>query len=120
MLKVLDNLPDNVIGVEATGKVTDHDYENVLIPAVKSAADAHERIRFIYVLGDDFDGWSLGAMWEDAKVGMRNPRAWEKIAIVSHSEGVKHLVKAFGWMLPGEVRLFGLGELAAARNWAVS
>ena len=70
MLKVLDDLSDHVIGVEATGKVTDDDYENVLVPALQSARNAHERIRFIYVLGDDFDGWSLGAVWEDAKLGL--------------------------------------------------
>ena len=120
MLKVLDDLPDNVIGVYATGKVTDDDYENVLIPAVRSVLEAHDRIRVIYVLGDDFDGWSLGAMWEDTKVGLRNPRAWEKVAIVSDSDGVKHMMKAFGWMMPGEVRLFGLAELGAAKDWATS
>jgi hypothetical protein len=120
MLRVLDDLPSNVMGVEASGKVTDDDYESVLVPAVRSALDAHERIRFIYVLGDDFDGWSLGAMWEDAKLGLRNPRAWEKVAIVSDSEDVRHMVKAFGWMLPGGVRLFGLDELAAAKDWTAS
>jgi hypothetical protein len=63
VLAVLEDLPDNVIGVIATGKVTDDDYEHVLIPTIRSALDAHERIRFFYVLGDEFDGWSLGPMW---------------------------------------------------------
>jgi hypothetical protein len=120
MLRILDDLPDNVIGIEASGKVTDEDYENVLVPAVRSALQKQERIRVIYVLSDDFDGWSLGAMWEDAKIGLRNPRAWEKVAIVSDSDGVKHMVKAFGWMLPGQVGLFGLNELAAAETWTAS
>jgi hypothetical protein len=30
---------------------------------------------------------------------------------------MKHTIKAFGWMVPGEVRVFGLGELAAAKDW---
>jgi hypothetical protein len=120
MLKVLDNLPSNVIGVEASGKVTDDDYEKVLVPAVRSVLDAHGRLRLIYVLGDDFDGWSLGAMWEDAKLGLRSPSSWEKVAIVSDSDGVKHMVKAFGWMMPGEVGIFGLSELAWATAWAAS
>jgi hypothetical protein len=120
MLRVLEDLPDNVIGVEATGRVTDHDYEDVLIPAIRATVDAHRRIRFIYVLGDDFDGWSLGAMWEDAKLGIQSPKGWEKVAIVSDSDWVKHTMRAFGWMVPGEVRVFGLSELAAAKNWTAS
>jgi hypothetical protein len=120
VLRVLEDLPDHVVGVEATGKVTDDDYRNVLIPAVRARLDAHERVRFIYVLGADFDGWSLGAMWEDARLGLRDPKAWEKIAVVSDSDGVKHTIKALGWMMPGEVRVFGLGELAAAKEWTAS
>lgn len=67
MIRVLDGLPDNVLGVEAVGKVTDDDYENVLTPAVNDKLGAHDTIRCIYVLGDEFDGWTLGGMWEDAR-----------------------------------------------------
>jgi hypothetical protein len=120
VIKVLDGLPDNVLGVEASGKVTDADYETVLIPAVRDMRDAHERIRFVYVFGKDFDGWSMGALWEDAKLGLKDPKIWEKIAIVSDEDRVKHMVKAFGWMMPGEVRIFELDELDAATEWAAS
>ena len=40
MIRVLDGLPDNVLGVEASGKVTDDDYERVLVPAVRERLDA--------------------------------------------------------------------------------
>jgi hypothetical protein len=59
-------------------------------------------------------------MWDDAKLGLRNSRAWEKVAIVTDSGGVKHTINALGWMVPGEVRVFGLGELAAAKDWTAS
>ena len=64
MITILEHLPDNVLGVEASGKVTAEDYEQVLIPAVQATFAAHERIRFVYVLGEDFDGWTMGGMWE--------------------------------------------------------
>jgi hypothetical protein len=110
--------PLNVLGVKATGKVTDDDYETVLIPAYRRMRDAHKKVRFIYVLGEGFEGWSMGAIWEDARIGLRDPTSWEKIAIVSDSDWVKHTIKALGWMLPGEVRLFNLDELDAAKSWA--
>ena len=120
MLTLLENLPETVLGVEATGKVTDDDYEQVLVPAVHALRAKHERIRFIYVVGKDFDGWSTGAMWEDAKLGLKDPRAWEKVAVVSDKDWLKHTVKAFGWMIPGEVRSFGLDKLDEAKRWAAA
>jgi hypothetical protein len=118
MIKVLKGLPDNVLGVEAAGKVTDADYENVLIPAMREHRAKHEKIRFIYVFGEDFDGWSTGAIWEDAKLGLKSAKAWEKIAIVSDKDWVEHTVKALGWMVPGEVRVFELDDLDDAKEWA--
>ncbi len=118
MIRVLEGLPQNVLGVEASGKVTDDDYERVLIPAVREKLDAVGTVRFIYVLGDEFDGWTFGAMWEDAKLGGSDLTAWEKVAVVSDKDWLKHMVKAFGWMIPGEVRVFELAELDAAKAWA--
>jgi hypothetical protein len=118
MLRVLHNLPANVLGVEAIGKVTSDEYEQILVPAIQKKRDAHEKIRFIYVLGDEFEGWSAGAMWQDAKLGIKDARAWEKIAIVSDSDWVEHMVTVFGWMVPGEVRVFELDDFDDAREWA--
>lgn len=120
MLKVLKDMPENVVGVEASGKVTDDDYKDVLIPAIKDTVNAHSKIRFMYVLGDDFDGWSLGAMWQDAKLGLHERQEWEKIAIVSDLSWMQHTMKALGWMVPGEVRVFSLADVDAARDWASS
>jgi hypothetical protein len=117
MLRLLDGLPANVLGVEATGKVTDDDYEQVLVPAVQELRSRHERIRFLYILGEDFGGWTLGAMWQDAKLGLKDPRAWERIAVVADEDWVQHMVKAFGWVIPGEVRAFGLDALETAKEW---
>ena len=116
----MEDLPENVLGVEAVGRVTDEDYEQVLIPAVRKKFEAHEKIRYVYVLGEEFDSWTLGAMWEDVKLGGADLRAWEKVAVVTDKEWVAHAVKAFGWMIAGEVRVFELGDLDAAKNWAAA
>jgi hypothetical protein len=61
-----------------------------------------------------------GALWDDAKVGVQDSRAWERIAIVSDKDWLKHTVKAFGWLVPGEVRVFELDDLDDAGGWASS
>jgi SpoIIAA-like len=42
---------------------------------------ADARVRFVGE--EEFDGWTLGAMWEDAKLDLKDPRACEKFAIVA-------------------------------------
>ena len=120
VIRILEDLPKNVLGVEASAKVTDDDYERVLVPALRERIEADGKIRFIYVLGDEFDGWTPGAMWEDAKLGIGELKAWEKVAVVTDNDWVQHMVKAFGWMIPGDVRLFDLGDLEKAKVWAAS
>ena len=73
--RILEGLPSNVIGVEASGRVTDDDYENVLVPAVRATLDDEGKIRFIYILGDEFEGWTMGALWDDAKLGFSDLKA---------------------------------------------
>ncbi|HEX5166594.1 MAG TPA: STAS/SEC14 domain-containing protein [Thermomicrobiales bacterium] len=120
MLRVLEDLQANVLGVEAVGIVTEADYERVLIPAIRAKRDAHEKLRFLYLLGEEFDGWSMGALWEDTKLGLTSASAFEKIAVVSDNVSVHHAVKAFGWMIPGDVRVFDDDQLDDAKDWVAS
>jgi len=117
MLEAITDLPDGVIGFEAIGEVTAEDYEQTLIPALEAAHAAHEQVSFLYVLGARFTGYAGGAAWEDAKYGMTHWSGWGRIAVVTDTEWVRHLLRAFGWMAPGEVRVFAIADLDDARGW---
>lgn len=119
MFRLIDGLPDNVVGVEAVGEVESEDYKSVLDPAVDAAAEAHDKIRFLYVLGSDFGGYSGGAMWEDTKVGITHWSKWEKIALVTDSSGYGDGVKALSWMMPGDVKVYSTADLDEAKSWIV-
>ena len=118
MIRILNDLPENVLGVEVIGTVTDDDYEKVLVPAIQNMRSRDQGIRIVYVLGNDFDGWTTGAAWEDTKLGLSELRAWQKIAVVSDKDWLRHSVTAIGWMMPGEVRAFDLDDFGAAKEWA--
>ncbi len=117
MIELMRDLPDGVLGIEARGEVTGEDYEQVLIPAVQRQLEGHAKVRLLYVLGSEFRGYSAAAMWDDAKIGMEHPFSWERIAVVTDSDGYRRLVKGFGFMVPGKVRVFDLAELDVARAW---
>src|SRR5664280_87862 len=92
MLKIMNDLPENVLGVSAEGKITGTDYETVLIPAIEKKLKEHKKIRMIYDLGSSFIGFDLSAMLDDAKMGMKHLSVWDRIALVSdHAVSYTHL-----------------------------
>ena len=117
MLEKLQDLPDSVVGFKASGEVTGDDYRNILIPAVEAALESGRKVRLLYVLGPDVTGFSAGAAWQDTKVGVGHYSRWEKVAVVSDKEWLRHSVDLFGYLIPGEVKAFTPAEEAQARTW---
>ena len=117
MLERMTGLPENVLGFEAKGEVTGADYESVLVPAVDEMFVRLKKIRFLYHLGSEFTGFNAKAMWDDAKVGLQHLTAWERVAVVTDVGWIRTAIKAFGFVMPGQVRVFSNSELAKARQW---
>jgi hypothetical protein len=115
MITELSGLPDGVIGFESSGRIAAEDYRDVVLPAVRRAADTGA-VRFLIVMRD-FDGMTGGALWEDLKVGVGHLQAWKKTALVTDIAWMAHLTGLFGWMTPGETRTFPLSEQQNAVSW---
>lgn len=118
MIRVIEDMPEGTIGFEAGGKVTDEDYRDVLVPAVRAALE-QGGVRLLYVLPEG-TSYSPGAMWADTKLWAGNLRGWRRVAIVSDADWLGNAVKAFGWMMPGEIKVFDDDDLADARAWLVA
>ena len=122
MLELIERLPDNALGFTAKGNVTSEDYETVLIPAVEEKLKKHEKVRLLYHLGDEFEKFEAGAMWDDAKVGLGHITNWEKIAIVTDVNWIEQAGKIFGFAIEtmsvsGDVKVFHNSELEEAIKW---
>ena len=118
MIEPLENLPEGVIGFRAVGVVEPDDYKNVLDPAVDAASAGGAPVRLVYVIGDDFDRYSLGAMWQDTKLGATHGlKTWGRVAFVTDHDWLSHAAKLFAPIVPGEFRVFPLAEEDAATNW---
>jgi hypothetical protein len=115
MLKVIDDMPPGTIGFEASGKVTDDEYREVLVPAVKAATEAGG-VRLLCVLADG-TSYSPGAVWADTKLWAGNLRSWQRVAVVSDADWLENAVKALGWLMPGEVRVFDDDDVEDAKKW---
>jgi hypothetical protein len=120
MLTIMPSSHDNIVGVQGTGKVTDQDYQQVLIPQLENVLKNHDKARFLYYLDDNFAGWELGAMWEDTKFGMRHKNDFDKIAVVGGPKWVAWGTKLIGHFMEGQVKTFSPKELKSAWDWLES
>lgn len=120
MMVLLHDLPEFVVGVRASGEVDARDYESVLMPAINSALQKHNRVRVLYQLAPDFTGFTAGAMWDDAKLGLAHRKAWERVAVVTDVDWIAHAVRMFTFMMPGTVKVFPNQEMGDAEKWIVA
>lgn len=117
MLKLIPDLADDVVGIEAVGKVEAADYQEVLGPAAAAAMKAHGKVRLLYVLADEYEGYSAAAMWEDTRLGFHDLAAWERIAVVTDHRVLGDAIKVFGWLIPADVRTYAVDDLEDAKRW---
>ena len=103
--------------VHISGRVTEDDYEKVLIPALDRAIEEYERIRVLAILMDA--EFSVGAMLDDADVGLRHWTGFDRCAVVVEPGWLSRLVRGFGPLMPCPVGVFRPGEEDDARRWLV-
>ena len=117
MITQYKEVPDYVAAFRATGEVTKKDYEETLIPVVEEKLSHHKKVSLLYDLGQDFKGFTAGAMWDDTKVGFRHLTHWDKIAMVTDVPWLRNSVKCLGFVMPGKVKVFHNSEFDKARDW---
>jgi hypothetical protein len=117
MIEALGNFPENVIAFACKGHVTRADYETILIPAVEKALGRHDKIRLYYQIDSEFEGIDPGAVWEDFKTGVEHLTRWERIAVVTDVDWIRHTMRIFSFLMPGEMKVFPTSEIATARDW---
>ena len=117
MIQVLEGLPEDVLGFRASGKLTAHDYTDVLAPGPAPARAGGGRIRVLLDFAGEFDGMEGGAVWQDIRMGVREWSAWERIALVTDHAWMRDGLSMFAWAVPGEVRAFPSADRDAAIGW---
>jgi len=115
----IDDLPDDVIGLDFKGLITSQDYSKTLVPLVKEKLKGYDKIKLICVLGDYFDGYSAGAIWDDLRFGLGHLTTFSRLALVTDEDWLRHGAKFFGLLMHTEVMVFRNSELDEAKTWIV-
>ena len=117
MFSLIDGLPDHVIGIDISGKMTAGDYRDVFIPAVEEKRCIHERIDVLCRFEKGWQGFEVGAMWQDLQTGLGNFGLWGRVAVVVDSDWVENSIDFFKFLWPGHLRHFDLDEYNEACAW---
>jgi hypothetical protein len=106
MLEQVQDLPVNVIAVRATGTVTREDYDTVVRPLLQRAHSEGRRVSLLYVFAPEFKGFTVGAGWEDVRLGLKYLRLFERCAVVTDVNWIREGTQLLGTMMPCPVKVF--------------
>jgi len=120
MLETLKDLPPGVTGVRAVGRVSREDYERTFEPLLDEARRESRRLRLLYEVGPEFEGFTPGAAWEDARIGLRDMGRFDGCAVVTDTGWIREATRLAGFLMPCPVRVFASGERDRAVAWLAS
>jgi len=117
MFRIIQGLPGNVVGLSASGTITDEDYSGTLIPLVEKAIREDGKVRMLMRFGPDFKGYTTSAMWDDTRFGISHWGDFEKLAVVTDISWLRNSVAMFAPLIPAPVRIYDGSELEDAKSW---
>jgi len=120
MIELLPDMPQGVTGIRVSGRLRGDELREIR-PLLHERLQAGD-VRIVEVIGSDYEGFGPGGLAEDIKLGLGavlpHHSAFKRIAVVSDKEWVVHVLHALEWMVPGELKVFGLEDVDRAKEWA--
>jgi hypothetical protein len=116
MIEIIKGLPDNVVGIVVSGRMTQKDCAAVLVPAIERSRTWHYRLRLYYEIRSRYPG----ALWDDIDLGLEYAPLWERVAVVTDVAAVRQTITALRVLLPGEIRVFALSQVPEGLAWIIA
>ncbi len=116
---ILDEYPDNVVAIRAEGTITRSDYEETLIPLIAQKIKTQGQVKLLYWCGVEFESFTAGAMWDDARFGLMHLGDVSKIAFVTDVEWLRKSMKLFSPIFRMPAQVFHNAEIEDAKQWII-
>ncbi|MBA2114358.1 SpoIIAA family protein [Bremerella alba] len=103
--------------VRITGKLTAADYEH-FVPEIEKQISEFGKLRLLVEM-HNFEGWTMGALWDDVKFDAKHWGDIKRLAIVGESKwesGMAVFCKPF---TSANVKYFDHTKLEEAKKWLV-
>ena len=109
---------ENTVFTIASDQLENEDYDKI-IPFLKGKIDEFGTINWYFEM-TNFKGWTLSALWRDAKFDLKHKDHLAKIAMVGETkweEAMTSLMKPF---TDTQIQFFDLGDRESAKKWITS
>lgn len=114
MLSVTQTTDDIVI-VDAAGKLTKDDYER-FEAELQTIAERDHNMKVLIRL-TDFHGWEPGALWEEVKLAVSHQDVLDRVAVVGDKRWEEWMTRLSRPFVDAEVRYFDQNEAPGAVGW---
>ncbi len=118
MIEIMPETEGNVLVVKAKGKLTAKDYEETFIPKINQMIEVYRKVRVVVLLAENFDGWEIGAAWDDAVFGIQHRHDFDKMAVVGGPKWVQWATKISFNFMDGQVEIYDIPDFENAVAWA--
>lgn len=115
LLRVEGEDDPRVVRAVVTGELQEADYRR-LTPRIDELLQQHSSVRLLVQLSD-FKGWSVGAAWEDAKLGFQAFSSIERLAVIGDTRREEWMTLLARPFTLADVRFFELAETDKGLAW---
>jgi hypothetical protein len=115
MLDMHEEANGRILVAELSGKLTKEDFHKFL-PEAERLITRHGKIRVLCPV-HNFDGWELGALWEDIKFDLKHFSDIERLALVGHQKWQSGMAIFCRPFTESKVRHFDQDDLDKAEAW---
>jgi hypothetical protein len=120
MVSVITVDAPGVLAFVIAGRLTRADYQGVLLPPIREVIANGQEIRVLAVI-EGFEGLEAGGLLEELKaaasVGSGQDSLRSYFAVVTDADWVRRSIALFGWLVPGDVRVYTTDRRAEAETW---
>jgi len=117
MIEFMDETRDSILAIRFTGKLTQADYDDVLLPRIGAAVKKFGRVRALIYMDDRFRGWDMQAAWANTKLDIQFRNSLDKVAVVGAPRWEEWCVRLAGLLVRGDLMTFPPEQMAAAWTW---
>lgn len=100
------NLTEANLFINLSQTITHSDYENVLEPVIADILKQHQQVNVCVIFAEDFAGFELHALVDDAKLGIKYWQYWHKVAFIAEPKWLHSIATAVAAINPITVESF--------------
>lgn len=101
--------------INLSSKILHKDYEEVLAPVISSIVSHHDTVNVCAIFDENLNGAEILTIIDDAKLGIKYWRHWNKIALVSEPKWLNSMIQMFEFMSPAAIECFS--DIKEVQQW---